>query len=168
MQSVLLLIARIKQLKDAPEWKEVRGKIDQELVKECEGFDASLKGHKRQWVECKKASKGLTSDEVLKRGSAAVQVFQKVRAPSHAPEPSTHEPSPRTVSPRTRHSMRSCGGRSLALPESSCVRGGRHSGSRCSAWCGTSPKSFARKPRRLPTTTTTTKSESRRRFASRA
>jgi len=39
--------------------------------------DATLKGRKRQWVECRKANKSLTSDEVSKRGSKAVQVFQK-------------------------------------------------------------------------------------------
>jgi len=77
MQSVMLLLDRAKFHKDVPEWKDVRGKVDMDLVKDCAAFDASLKGHKRQWVECRKASKGLTSDEVLKKGSAAVQIFQK-------------------------------------------------------------------------------------------
>ena len=77
MQGVLLLINRAAKLADLPEWKECRGKIDLDIVKECAAFDASLKGHKKQWVESKKASKGLTSDEVAKKGSAAVQVFQK-------------------------------------------------------------------------------------------
>jgi len=77
MSSVVLLVDRVKLGKDLGEWKDCKPKIDMDLVKECSAFDASLKGHKRQWVECRKASKGLTSDEVLKRGSAAVQSFQK-------------------------------------------------------------------------------------------
>ena len=77
MQGVVLLIGRAKSLKECPEWKDARSHIDNSLLEECNAFDASLKGRKRQWVECRKANKDLRSEEVLKRGSAAVQVFQK-------------------------------------------------------------------------------------------
>ena len=77
MQGVVLLIGRAKSLKECLEWKDARSHIDNSLVDECNRFDASTKGRKRQWVECRKANKDLRSEEVLKRGSAAVQVFQK-------------------------------------------------------------------------------------------
>lgn len=77
MQGVVLLVGLAKAFKDVSEWKEVRGMVTEALVKKCAEFDASLKGNKKQWVECRKANKSLTSDEVSKKGSKAVQVFQK-------------------------------------------------------------------------------------------
>jgi len=50
MQGVVLLVARVKLLKELPEWKDVRKEVNDALVKECIALDASLKGGKRQWV----------------------------------------------------------------------------------------------------------------------
>ena len=78
MQGVLLLVGRVKSVKDAPEWRKgVHQQMNDPLVKECLALDASAQGRNKAWLESKKATKSLTSDEVLKRGSAAVQVFQK-------------------------------------------------------------------------------------------
>jgi len=77
MRGVLTLLAKAKTCKELPEWKEVHAHIELPLVKAVREFDPTLKGGKTRWIETKKAIKDLTSDEVLKRGSAAVQVFQK-------------------------------------------------------------------------------------------
>ena len=68
---------KAKEQKDIPEWKVVRPHMKEDMVKICTSFDASRRGDKRAWSESKKATKDLTSDEVLKRGSAAVEVFMK-------------------------------------------------------------------------------------------
>ena len=71
MQGVLLLVGRVKSVKDAPEWRKgVHQQMNDPLVKECLALDASAQGRNKAWLESKKATKSLTSDEVLKRGGA--------------------------------------------------------------------------------------------------
>lgn len=77
MAGVVLLVGRVKAHKEVKEWKEVRAQVNEALVSECREFDASAKGRKKAWVECRKANKDLSADEVSKRGSKAVQIFQK-------------------------------------------------------------------------------------------
>jgi len=77
MRGVLTLLAKVKTCKELSDWKAVHPHIEIALVKAVREFDPTVKGGKTRWVENKKAIEGLTSDEVLKRGSAAVQVFQK-------------------------------------------------------------------------------------------
>ena len=61
-----------------PHWvKELKPVMDPQLVQNCLEFDASVEGRMKAWARSKQATRGLTSDEVLKKGSAAVQVFQK-------------------------------------------------------------------------------------------
>ena len=50
MSGVVLLVGRVKALKDCPEWKDVRVHIENALVGECHAFDASVKGKKKPWV----------------------------------------------------------------------------------------------------------------------
>ena len=77
MQGVLLLVKKAKDVKEVSEWKTTQPHMREELVKMCTTYDASVKGNKKAWSESKKATKGLTSDEVFTRGSAAVQIFMK-------------------------------------------------------------------------------------------
>ena len=78
MQGVILLIGRAETHKDIPEWmKGVQQQMNAPMVKDCLSFDASIEGRQKAWNESNKATKGLSVEEVLKRGSAAVQIFQK-------------------------------------------------------------------------------------------
>ena len=93
MHGVLLLLGKAKEPDEPkkgggaaaadsplplPEWmRDLKPLMDPGLVDSCLGFDASIAGRMKAWARSKQATKGLTSDEVLKKGSAAVQVFQK-------------------------------------------------------------------------------------------
>ena len=78
MQGVILLLERATSFKEIPSWmKGVHQQMNAEMVRLCLDFDASVEGHDKAWTESKKATEGLSVDEVLKRGSAAVQIFQK-------------------------------------------------------------------------------------------
>mmetsp|Transcript_27407 Transcript_27407/g.69907 ORF Transcript_27407/g.69907 Transcript_27407/m.69907 type:complete len:381 (-) Transcript_27407:75-1217(-) len=72
---VYLLLGR--KGKDLGEWSKVRAELKEAIIGEMLAFDAMAKGKKKPWADSRKATKGLSSDEVFKKGSLPVQVMFK-------------------------------------------------------------------------------------------
>ena len=66
-----------RRRRDLDEWSAVRAQLKETLLTEIVELDATAKSKKRPWAESRAATKGLTSDEVLKKGSAPVQSLFK-------------------------------------------------------------------------------------------
>jgi len=63
--------------KDLGGWSQVREALSEKLLGEMEAFDATARGKKLPWSRSRKATKGLSSDEVFKKGSLPVQILFK-------------------------------------------------------------------------------------------
>ena len=63
--------------KELGEWSRVREVLSEALLKEMEAFDATGRGKKLPWARSRKATKGLSSDEVFRKGSLPVLTLFK-------------------------------------------------------------------------------------------
>ena len=66
-----------RRRRDLDDWAAVRAQLKETLLQEMVELDATAKSKKRPWAESRAATKGLTSDEVLKKGSQPVQSMFK-------------------------------------------------------------------------------------------
>jgi len=74
MQGVITVSLKVP-LKEMGEWGAVRSHVGNKLVQAMDALDSAAKAKKKPWTESASATKGLTSDEALKKGSAPVQLM---------------------------------------------------------------------------------------------